>query len=450
MKDASLNPVMTALWLLHPVCALVALLTCIPILWPEQITAGQFSPSELRAGSIILGAIVASIIVLAVSCTYLLLKMRNLRALGNLTIWAATWGISAMIFSQMAIEADVPSPYEDVKAEPIQSTATLHQPTERLLGPASLVIAINPEEASADYIATADNLVKLEREHGELLASYLSKAPRWAHADSSDTFYTRPGHVVLVPPATGGIPGTIHATFRTVSEGEPIPAGFIPVSPGAPFPQSAADKEEIPDIALELSGKHYLLLAWRGTTHRETAHKAINAAITTIDSMFERLAANPTKENAQHMCEGRRKTRGNTPELRVNEPNNQYGVYQAEVYANPGRPGTFLLAIRAHNEQQTLLRLFSFPARYSSDPDELFRHDIPGTIEEWMSDVHLSAAADAFPKGAPIFAILCGESHQYFGVTFELQFSPSGAPDSESQILLRRNYKVQAYERPAE
>ena len=150
------------------------------------------------------------------------------------------------------------------------------------------------------------------------------------------------------------------------------------------------------------------------------------------------------------LCAGKRSIRGNKPELRVSEPNGQYGVYQAAVYANPGQAGTLLLIIR-DIESGKSLRVFSFPAQHSDNPDELFRHDIPGTTESWMRDSAITPAATTFPQGAPFFAICLGKSHRYFGVTFEVQFVPTGADSSQAQLLLRRNYTVQAYEStPAE
>ena len=451
MSSSRLSTVLGTTWILHICCAATALLACIPILWPEESYPDFLAPVLPQPGQIIAGSVLASVVILLITCTHFLLRIKNLQAFLQLIYCSAIWGIGVLIFVEMAIEADVPSPYETAERQPIQETAILHQPTENITSPASLVIPIDPETSQANTIAAVPNLEKLEKEHEELLTAYITRSPRWAYADKGDTFYTRPGHVVLVPPSSGGIPGTVHATFRTVAEGEQLPDGFVPVKPGDAFPQPTAENEELPDIALMLSGKHHLLLAWRGTKHRDTAQKAINAAITTIDSQVQKLAENPTEETLERMCTGKRKRRGSTPGLRVVEPNNQYGIYQAEVYANTGRPGTLLLAIRDINDDNKLLRLFSFPARYSPDSQEIFRHDIPGSQEEWIRDSTVSDMAHLFPPGAPFFAIKCGESHNYFGVSFELQFAPSGSDATEPQTLLRRHYKVQAYEnQPAE
>lgn len=448
MRKTLVRIVIESAWIPHCICCLLALIGCIPLLWPELASPQLQASIQPYAGPCILGAATCSAALLTISCVRFLLRMQNLRALGQLVAWAAQWGIAVLIFIQMSIEADIPSPYEQEEAsQPIQQTATLHTPTDKLTGPAALAIPIEPDKYSDTTIEQADSLVKLEREHEELLADFLSKSPRWAFAPNSDTFYTQPGHVVLVPPATGGIPGTVHACFRSVTEGERLPAGFIVATPGSTFPETE-DAAGVPDIALELSGKHYLLLAWRGTKHRETACKALNAAIAAIDSRMQRLAESPTPETAAALCEGKRCIHGNKPELRVNEPNGQYGVYQAVVYANTGVPGTLLLVIRDTESGQSL-RVFSFPSRYSNDPDELFRHDIPGTTENWMRDSAIAPADTIFPQGAPYFAIRLGESHQYFGVTFEVQFVPRGSDGTQAQLLLRRNYTVQAYESAA-
>ncbi len=429
-------------WLPHSICCVLVLLACIPILWPELAVESLPAAAAGYAGHLILVCILVSAGLLGTACVHHLLNMRNLSAFRYLLVWLALWGLTVLIFTQMAIEADVAPPYAQETTHPIQQSTTLHTPTEKLTGPSSLVLPIEPELYSSQILESATNLVKLESEHEALLAAFLSSAPRWAFASHDNTFYTKPGHVVLAPPATGGIPGTVHATFRTVTEGERLPDGFVIATPGGAFPTV---EDGMPDIALELSGKHYLLLAWRGTRHSETARKAINAAIAAIDTRMQRLADTPTEETAQRMREGRRSYPGNKPELRVNEPNSQYGAYQAEVYANTGKAGTMLLIIR-ELESGKPLRLFTFPARFSSNPNELFRHDIPGTPQEWMMTTPLSPAEAAFPKGAPFFAIRTGESHQYFGVTFEVQFFPQGKDSSSANTLLRRNYKVQAYE----
>lgn len=445
MRKAAFNAFINSVWLSHSLCCVLALAACIPLLWPTLAEYNLQATLQPYAGPVILGAFVCSAVLLGLSIVHHLLHMRNLRALWLLCAWLLQWGLAALIFAQMAIEADVSSPYEADSPQPIQQTDTLYNPADKLTGPSALTISISPENYNADTIGQAPNLVQLEREHQELLASFLKRSGRWAYAAENDTFYTRPGHVVLIPPSSGGIPGTVHATFRSVTEGERLPAGFVVVLPGGAFPEPQEGGDGVPDIALELSGKHYLLLAWRGTKHAETARKAINAAIDAIDSRMQRLAESPTEETAALLCEGRKRFSGNKPELRLSEPSSQYGIYQAEVYANPGRPGTLLLAIRETESGKTL-RVFSLPALYSDNPNEVFRHDIPGTTEEWQLHSAVSEADTLFPRGAPYFAICTGESHRYFGVTFEVKFYAQGTAGKESETLLRRNYKVQAYE----
>lgn len=450
MNFSLISKVLSHIWVLHLLCCILALLSCIPLLWPETSAPFSLPIPVAHVGSLILGAILCSLLGMIISCVHFLLKLSNLKAIWQICSWGALWGASALVFVQMSIEANIPSPYQDKQTEPIQQSDTLHQPNEKLTGPASLIIPVDPEPYSDELLVNAPNLLKLEKEHEEILADFLNQSPRWAFADKSDTFYTRPGHVILAPPATGGIPGSVHAAFRTIAEGEPMPAGFRAVQPGAPFPESEDGKDDIPDIALELSGKHYLLLAWRGTKHRQTAHKAINAAIATIDDQLQRLAEEPTRQTIDLLCTGHLKHRGSAPELRLCEPSNQYGIYQAEVYANPGRAGTLLLVIRQQGNEGKMLRLFSFPARYSSNPEEIFRHDIPGAIEPWMRDATISETATLFHPRAPYFAIACGQSHHYFGVSVELQFSPSGSNGATTETLLRRHYKVQAYDNSPE
>lgn len=445
MTRATPGKLLDSPWVLHSICCLLALTCCLPILWPDILPPSLRPRLSPHIGTILLSAFITSAVLMLISAVRFCLRLRNGRAVAQLCAWGLQWGIAALIFMQLAIEADVPSPYDTAHAQPIQQSGTLHNPIDKLNGPASLTIPIEPDPGNCQQLAPAPNLIKLETEHEELLSDYLNQSPRWAFAAKDDTFYTKPGHVVLVLPATGGIPGTVHANFRTIMEGEPLPDGFVRITPGSTFPPSEGTTNELPDLAVELSGKHYLLLAWRGAKHLETACRAINAALTAIDKRLQPLAENPTPEVCQRLCKGKASLLGTGPELRVCEPTTQYGIYQAEIYANPGRAGTMLLVIR-DIEQGNILRLFSFPAQYSDKPDELFRHDISGATDSWLRDLNISKAATLFPEGAPFFAIKEGASHHYFGVTFEVQFSPTGSDGAVTETLLRRNYRVQAYE----
>ena len=55
--------------------------------------------------------------------------------------------------------------------------------------------------------------------------------------------------------------------------------------------------------------------------------------------------------------------------------------------------------------------------------------------------------SNIFPENTPLFAIRIGPQHQYFGVAFEVWFKPSDVR-LQRRLLLRRCYKVQAYEPP--
>ncbi len=435
-------------WKFHTLCTATALLACIPLLWLDVMERDMQEFVSGYAGGLLLAAFLLSLLLVVLVVSYFLLKLRNLRAIGQLAAWFGQWGAALLIFMLMAILADVPPIREWEKPQPIQKTDTLYNPHELLSGPDSLVIPINPDTSPSGQIVSTPYLTRLEKEHEELLHTYLAQAARWAHCGKDDTFYTRPGHVVLTPPATGsGIPGLVHATFRRIVEGEPLPEGYILVRPGDPFPDSPENREQIPDMALDLGRSHYLLLAWRGAAHRETAHKAINAAIAAIDNRMQPLADTPSPETIARLVEGKINTTGETPELRLSEPPSQYGAYQAEIYANPGEPGTLLLVIKDLESGRTL-RLLNCPAHYSGDTNELFRHDIPGSLPLWLRMDGFGSIMELFPPGMPLFAIREGVPHQYFGAAFEVWFNPSDITHPR-RMLLRRCYKVQAYEPPA-
>ncbi len=446
MKPTLLKRLFLSRWKLHSTCALLCLLACIPTLWPRLPLADEETRLTSYAGMLLLGAFSLSFCMMLLVEVHLLLRLRNKKAIVYMLSWGCQWALAFGIFVLMAIAADVPPLPVPAASQPIQESDTLHRPSEELTGPAALVIRIDPENYSSVEVQATPYLRLLEEEHEAVLTAFLEASPRWA-AKADDTFYSRPGHVVMVPPVTGGTPGLVHVCFRRLVEGEPLPQGYRVVKSGAPFPRTSAAQEQVADLALDLGRNHYLLLAWRGTSHEETAHKALNAAIAAVDSRMQELADSPTPQTAAALNKGKPSMTGHTPELRLCEPPAQYGAYQAEIYANPHEPGTLLVYIRDLESNRTL-RILNCPAQYSDNADELFRHDLPGSVPPWMRDGSFSGAQHLLEPSVPLFAIKEGEPHRYFGVAFEVRFKPID-PRRPSRLILRRCYKVEAYEKAA-
>ncbi len=446
MKASWLKRLLLSRWRLHAACAAVCLLSVVPVLWPRLPLAEEGSLLASYAGVLLMGAFGLSACMMVLMVVHLLLRLRNKKAILYLLAWSGQWALASLLFVLMAIAADVPPLPVTEASSPIQQTDTLHPANEELTGPSALVIPISLENSSATTVADTPNLKLLEEEHEDVLTAFLEASPRWA-ARADDTFYSRPGHVVMVPPMTGGTPGLVHVCFRRLVEGEPLPQGYSVVKSGAPFPKATSGQEQVPDLALDLGRNHYLLLAWRGTSHEATAHKALNAAIEAVDSRMQELAESPTPETAAALNKGKLNMTGHTPELRLCEPPAQFGAYQAEIYANPREPGTLLVYIRELETNRTL-RILNCPALYSENPDELFRHDLPGSVPLWMRDGGFSTSRHLFEADIPLFAIREGEPHHYFGVAFEVRFKPVD-PRQPSRLILRRCYKVEAYEKPA-
>lgn len=432
---------------LHILGVLIALTCCFPIIFPEICPSGTAELIIRYAGIILLSMVAISFILVIVSAATHMLRLSNTRAFAQIAKWGLCWAIGSALFIILAIAADVSPPQTDADNRPIQGSDTLHVPREQLNGPASLEIPIETKTQQTARVADTPNLLQLEQKHEELLKEYLSNSPRWSSLEGDDTFYSKPGHLVMVPPTSSGAPGLVHVSFRRLVEGDPLPHGYSVVQPGSPFPSENEADKHIPDIALDLGKNHYLLLAWRGSEHRETAIKAINAAIEATDMRMQPLLESPTPETARQLLGGRESYPGNTPELRLCEPLAQEGAYQAELYANPGEPGIILVYIKELSTDKTL-RLLNLPARYSADKQELFRHDIPGSLPEWIRSTDSRDISNIFPRKTPLFAIRLGTQHQYFGVAFEVWFKPSDVR-MQRRLLLRRCYKVQAYDPPA-
>lgn len=432
---------------LHIICAIVALGACIPIIFPEICPRGQETGIIQASGTTLLCVQGISTAFMVLAVVTHMLRLSNTRAFSQLFQWLSVWGITLLLYVLLAIAADVPPPREINGNNTIQNSDTLHIAREQLNGPASLVIPIEPKGTPIDTVALTPNLTYLETQHEQLLKDYLDKAPRWTGQEGDDTFYTKPGHLVMVPPSAGGTPALVHVCFRRLIEGDPLPQGYALVTPGGQFPESSDSTSAIPDLALDLGRNHFLLLAWRGSAHRETALRAINAAIAATDERMAPLRENPTEESARRLLQGRTSYPGDAPSFRLCEPLSQDGAYQGELYANPGEPGVILVYIK-ELATNTTLRLLSFLARYSENPQELFRHDIPGSLSHWLRSSADDGISNIFPHNTPLFAIKIGPQHQYFGVAFEIWFKPSDVR-RQRRMLLRRCYKVQAYDPPS-
>lgn len=443
------------LWIWHSLCCLVALLCCVALLWPAVFLPDAWEERIISyAGATLLCSVLGSALLLALTAIALLLRLHYRRALRQIVAWAAQWAVAGVVFTLLAWLADVPPPKESATATaPIQAaTDTPALPNSALTGPDALFIRITPEACAAVDVARVQNtpnLSLLEREHSELLGLYLSKSPRWAVYMDDDTFYTKPGHVVMTPAISeDSIQGLVHVAFRHLVEGDPLPVGYTIVKPGSPMPAHPEGSEQVADLAVDLGRNHYLMLAWRGTSHTETAYRAINAAIAAVDAMVEPLAAQPHPDTVESMLLGKRNIAASTPELLLNQPPSQYGAYQAEIYVNPGEAGTLILRV-AELETDTTLRVFTCQALYSARAGELFRHDIPGSTA-----AQHAAASSIFgripgllPAKAHLFVIKQGEAHQFFDVACEVWFQPASTLKPR-RLLLRRLYRVQAYEAP--
>ncbi len=432
----------------HRVCCIVALLSCLPLIWPRMLPRSWRADAPDYAGALLMGSFLLSFALITITSIAMLLRLRNLRTLGQLIVWAAQWGITVGVFCALSYIANPP----DISSSPLPTAAnrvdmeeSFSSPTDELTGPDSLCIPIFPENYIADSIHSLPNLVTLEKNHGDLLRSYIESSPRWDLYTNDNTFYAKPGHVVMQTPAASGIPGLVHVAFHRLVGGDHLPAGFSVVKPGDPMPTTPDGSEQVPDLAVELSQGHFLLLAWRGTSHADTAHRAMNAALAAVDSMVQPLVKSPTQETLRHVLEGNRELKAEEPSILLCEPPSQFGTYQAEVYVNPGEPGTCILRI-VDVATNTCLRLFSLPARFSANPHVQFRHDIPGSIPPQLRIASFGYQPGLLPVDAPIFAIRSGPAHQSFTVALELQFVPAHAPD-KGRLLVRRCFQVQACEK---
>ncbi len=447
IRSFSRNWLLSA-WKLPTVFCVICVTAAILIITPLGNSTATHSLLNSVCGWIFLLAFIANAAHLLSTAVYYFLKMKNLRALWQIISCVLIWFIGVLLFMRVAVEADPPSPYQTAQTiNSKQETEAQKKATDTLLGPTALMLPITPQQTPPTNLSLAPNLLLLEKQHPELLETYLQQAPQWCFTANDDTFYSKPGHIVLETDSAHDMPGIVHAALRTISAGSSMPQGYQVIRPGAALPEaSETNKNEVPDLALELGGKRYLLLAWRGPGDRTYAFSAINAAINTIDAQFAPLAKEPTSGGMAKLLAGITCIRGTKAEMRLAHVPTQMGIYQAEIYANPRKSGTLMLVIR-DKESGHPLRIYSQKAKYSDNAQELYRHDISPAMEAAYRRMLEDDAADSIPEHAPYFYIKTGDSLSYFDITAEILFSPDNSPTDHPQLLLKNHYSVRAYEK---
>lgn len=426
---------------LHAVFALILLLSSALLLWQPKLTwLPEWAADAALPGMIITCCFLGSVILAATVMLYYLVTLRYTPSLIHLLYWLASWSITAGLWAALAFMADPPPLPLPRDTNPIQNNDVLYNAADRLKGPSSLCLYIGDTEVQTNTVALTPNLSQLEQEHADLLEQYLSRAPRWSHTPRTQAFHTEPGHMMVCLPTRHNTLRVVHANFCSLENGSELPEGFIVVKPGDRMPSPAASGESMPDIAIDLGGRHYLQLAARGMQNAEESKQALNAALQAIDASMQELAEKPTEATIEAMCNGQRRISGSTPELRVSEPLTQVGVYQAEIYCNTHEPGILTLVISDLSNNE-MLRIFNCKARFSDEKNILFRHDIPGDA---LLPEPLRKADKQQQTHLPLFIIKKGEAHNFFGVSIEVWFSPSDKKQPK-QLILRRCYRVQPF-----
>lgn len=433
---------------LHAVACITAVTSCGLILWQELLPEEYCAQGTKFAGITLASVFLFSFVWMVLSAGNQLLKLQNIKAFYHVTIWAGNWIAFTCGFAGLAYLADVqPELPPSAHGLAIQETDTAFEPNDELLGPDSLHSYISPDSHSAEVLEQAPNLTQLDTKHEDLLISFIRKSSRWKYSYNDATFHTQPGHLVLEAEKEGGdTPGLVHAAFIQLSQGETIPTGYTVCMPGDKTNALHAAEKHVPDLALDLGHNHYLLIVWRGSSSKDIAFRAMNAAISSIDGSFSTLAKNPDEQSIDAILQGKRDITGSTPDLRLSAPPAQYGSYQAEIYANPGEPGVIICQIK-NLKTGKIHNMWSLPALYSSNDNELFRLDLPGDASPLAAQLH-SGTQDK--KDAPFFIISKGKAYTHLDVVMEVWFIPKKDQGKNKQLLLRRCYKVQTYEDPAE
>ena len=184
-------------WLLSPwkmsciLCA-TALVACLPIFFPLSSQAETQHAIRSVCGWFILLSFVLSCVLVTYSSVLFFLKMRNLRAIGQIGAYLTVWSAGALIFMQLAIEADMPPPYPVEVTRKSEKKGIVHEASDQLMGPSTLCTLLTITEADEQNptLQVAPNLLALEKEHPEIFEQYLATAPKWSHTAADDSFYS--------------------------------------------------------------------------------------------------------------------------------------------------------------------------------------------------------------------------------------------------------------------
>lgn len=433
-----IGKILQSYWALHLGCALLLIISTLPMLWSAELPESIIH----QAGNVFLFCITASPVLMILFVVKDLLKLKNqcatLRFISFLFIWAGA-GLASLGLTYLA---QVPMDKELVEKAP-ELDIKVYDSDEELMGESSLFIHVELGEEQSNKISDCDQLVSLESEHPQIFKLYLQHSPRWSE-HASETFYAQLGHVeFVIMDKDDNTRGTVHAAFRAITEGEAMPKDYTVVKPGEALPASKVDKSEqnIPDLALDLGGNYFLLLAWRGLDDRALALQCINASLRYINASVDALAKNPTTEQVTRMGKSVKKFRKKQAELLLCEPQSQFGTYQAEIYANPREEGQLLLLIK-DSKSRNVLRLISCYAQYSDNEHEYFLHEIPADLPNWLGRQEWAPGKLMLGQGIPLFTIKRDETNTSFDADFEVWFAPSDSTKSKRLILTKR-YRVQ-------
>ncbi|MFI3243249.1 MAG: hypothetical protein R3Y56_03230 [Akkermansia sp.] len=440
MKNVSLNTFLQFIqsrWMPHALCALLLLLSTVPMLWQ-----GIATPQIISFAGYLFVISFASSCVLAVSLiVYELLHLQNREAILRILYFFAVWVFAASLTLLLTYRAKVPMDKELIEKAP-ELDIKVYDANEQLYGESGLVIPIQLGDEVFTHLLDSPNLILLEENHPDIIEHYLQQSPRW-RTYASDTFYAQLGHVELTIKDKDGNPrGLVHAAFRAITEGEEMPHGYTPVKPGDKLPrfEDADEEQNIPDLAIDLGGDYFLLIAWRGIKDRTLALQSINESIRYIDSSFDILAKNPSMEQVQQLLHNKQSFTLQEADLLLSEPPSQYGTYQAEILANPQEAGQLILLIKEAKSQQ-VLRVISCYAQYSENEQEYFLHEIPADLPNWLGRQAWASGKLVLEPGIPLFTIKRGDSGQTFEVDFELLFAPADIT-KEHRNILKKRYRV--------
>ena len=284
--------------------------------------------------------------------------------------------------------------------------------------------------SSSEATFALPSLARLRKEHPQLLDRFLAAHPGWrVYEERGDRFSTRrwmAGNAWRIT-LHGYYSEFDHDSRRFQSRttlgfsGDAWARGAQRITPGTRTAVNVSRGNDLMESHVVIPVEDVLVELFEQSDAPE--RRITVAAVTELEREFAALLAAPDWSHAEKLLP-RGAIMFGAPSIELSE-SFQWGLYNAAVRCNPGKPG------------RVYLKAFEITRNYPLSTDRLKSatnewggwSDDPG--QQFLSETH--------------FTICEGDWGQFYGARFEVWFEPDDGSDESK--LLERNFKIQGWMR---